>query len=121
MPHESYLENGDYVPTPAGTLERAADAHDALLRRILLRLKARRGGFVLAPEFGSRLHLVAREKPSARRSAALRYAAEALEGESFDGRLVAVLAADLSETGGALMLTLTLSLDGERETVTFEI
>ena len=85
---------------------------------MLLRLKARRGGFVLAPEFGSRLHLVPREKPSARLSAALRYSAEALAAEP-----VTVTAASLADAAdGTLELTLTLTLDdGSTERVTLSL
>lgn len=118
MPFEPCLENGDYVLTDAGALKRAVDAHDELLRRVLLRLKARRGGFVLAPEFGSRLHLVPREKPSARVGAALRYAAEALADEP-----LTVVAASLADAAdGSLELTLTLELDGgSTESVTLTL
>ena len=53
-----------------------------VLARVLFRLTARRGALPFLPRLGSRLHLVLREKPSARLAAARQYVAEALEDET---------------------------------------
>lgn len=55
---------------------------EAALQRILLALKTKRGSFPLLPDYGSRLHLLLQEKPSARESMAAAYVQEALAGES---------------------------------------
>ena len=49
--------------------------------RVLYKLSVRRGSFALAPELGSRLHLLWREKPESRAAAAKQYIAEALADE----------------------------------------
>lgn len=78
---ELKLRDGDYLADGAGGLERAhGDA--ALLARVLFRLSARRGGFAPLPELGSRLHLLGREKPAMRQTAAAQYVAEALADEN---------------------------------------
>lgn len=73
------LHNGDYVPDGTGGFEKK-DGVQGLLCEALFRLSVKRGSFPLLPELGSRLHLVGREKPSARNMAARQYALEALEG-----------------------------------------
>lgn len=78
---ELKIKNGDYVPDGAGGLQRVS-GEEELLQRVLFLLTARRGGFALAPTLGSRLHLLGREKPGNRRSAAKKYVAEALDGEA---------------------------------------
>lgn len=80
---EPKLINGDYVPDGLGGVVLCAD-EEALLARVLFRLKARRGQFPLLPELGSRLYLLGRESPSSRASAALQYAAEALGPEDVE-------------------------------------
>ena len=57
--------NGDYVPDGAGGFLRA-EGTDELLQRVLWKLSIPRGSFPFLPDLGSRLHLLAREKPSAR-------------------------------------------------------
>lgn len=77
---EYLLRQGDYVPDGAGGLT-GLEGGQEVLQRALFRLQARRGAFPFLPELGSQLHLLGRERPSAWRAMAQRYAAQALEGE----------------------------------------
>ena len=52
---ELLLKDGDYVSDGAGGQVRL-EGEEALLQRVLFRLTARRGGFPLMPELGSRLY-----------------------------------------------------------------
>ena len=63
---ELQIQNGDYVPDGLGGFRRLTGG-EALLQRVLFRLVPRRGAFPFMPELGSRLYLVLREKPAARR------------------------------------------------------
>lgn len=76
----SKLRQGDYCPDGMGAFAQAEGA-EALLERVLFKLQVRRGSFPLMPDLGSRLYLLAREKPSARSALGASYAAEALDGE----------------------------------------
>ena len=58
---ELKIRDRDYVSDGAGGLERA-DGWDEVLQRVLFKLSVRRGSFSLAPELGSELHLLWREK-----------------------------------------------------------
>ena len=69
------------MPDGVGGLQRVSGKEE-LLQRVLFRLTARRGGFALLPTLGSDLHLLGREKPGNRRSAAKKFVAEALDGEA---------------------------------------
>jgi len=73
------LENGNYLPDGRGGFLRAQGTQE-LLAEALFRLCCRRGAFPLLPHLGSRLHTLAKEKPSAWRMTARQYCAEALEG-----------------------------------------
>ena len=75
------LVNGNYVPNERGGQEQISGT-EAVMQRVLMKLKARRGGFALMPEFGSKLYLLSREKPSARQRAAEQYISEALADET---------------------------------------
>ena len=75
------MKDRDYVPDGVGGLQRVSGKEE-LLQRVLFRLTARRGGFALLPTLGSDLHLLGREKPGNRRSAAKKFVAEALDGEA---------------------------------------
>ena len=77
---ELKIANGDYVPDGAGGLCRLG-GEEEVLARVLYRLTARRGGRPVLPQLGSRLHLILREKPSARRALAVQDVREALEEE----------------------------------------
>lgn len=113
------VKNGDYVPNGAGGFV-AVSGGQALLDRVLFRLTARRGAFPLLPEFGSRLYLLPRKKPSARQALAASYAAEALADET-DLKITktvweedrAALTVYFSWNGQAL--DVAVSLDGEGE------
>lgn len=72
------LREGDYVPDGAGGFQKASGTED-ILEQAMFQLTARRGAFSLMPEVGSRLYTLYREKPSVRKTLAIRYAGEALE------------------------------------------
>lgn len=91
---EARLHNGDYIPDGLGGVVRCKDG-DALLERVLFRLTARRGGFPLLPQLGSRLYLLGREPAAQRLSAARLFAAEALADED-----VTVSGVSLTPVGG---------------------
>ena len=77
---ELKLSSGDYVPDGTGCLRTVA-GRDALIQRAVMRLTARRGGFLPLPEYGSRLYTLHRLKPSERGAAARQFALDALEDE----------------------------------------
>ena len=106
---ELVLDDGDYVRNGTGGL-RTAERSDALLQRVLWKLTVRRGSFPFLPQLGSRLYLLPREKPSARRGAARFSVDEALAGE--EG--LSVTSVELSEgESGAIGLTVELEYGGE--------
>lgn len=72
------LRDGDYVPDGAGGFQEASGTED-ILEQAMFQLTARRGAFSLMPDVGSRLYTLYREKPSVRKTLAIRYAGEALE------------------------------------------
>ena len=82
---------------------------EALLQRVLMKLTARRGEFLFMENFGSRLWQLSRVNPAARKTAAVQYAAEALEGENISVEDVLV------EDGGNGVLTLQVYLKAEDE------
>lgn len=106
---ELKIRDRDYVSDGVGGLERVS-GRDELLQRALFRLSVRRGSFALAPELGSRLHLLWREKPESRAAAAKQYAAEALADE--EG--LTVTGVELAEKGDVLNLRVLLRY-GEEE------
>ena len=55
---ELKIKDRDYVADGAGGLVRVS-GWDELLERVLFKLSVRRGSFALAPELGSKLHLLA--------------------------------------------------------------
>ena len=77
---ELKMENGRYVPAQQGRLEQVEGVEE-LRQRILMKLTARRGGFSAMPEYGSRLYLLGRVRPSERESVAAQYVTEALSDE----------------------------------------
>lgn len=113
---ECKIENGDYVPDGAGGLCRLTGSQE-VLARALYRLKARRGGLPFLPELGSRLHLLLREKPSARQTLAAQYVAEALKGESS----LRVTGVELSGSGERGTLTVSLEWQGEPLSLTVDL
>ena len=93
------------------------DEGGALVREALFRLTARRGSFPLLPELGSRMHKLAKAKPSAWQALAAQYAAEALEG--MEG--VTVTGARPVRTGDGLEMAVDLLWQGETLTVTAQL
>ena len=111
---ERVLHGGDYVPDGAGGLLTRTGGEEALAR-VLFRLTARRGGCPFLPNLGSRLYQLSREKPSARRSLAAQYVAEALEEEP-ELRVRSVEWEPRGETG-----LLTVRMDWQGETLTGQL
>ena len=111
---ERVLRGGDYVPDGAGGLLTRRGGEVALARA-LFRLTARRGGCPFLPNLGSRLYQLSREKPSARRSLAAQYVAEALEEEP-ELRVRSVEWEPRGETG-----LLTVRMDWQGETLTGQL
>lgn len=72
------IRDGDYVPNGTGGFQ-VVVGNQQILEEALFQLAARRGGFPLLPEVGSRLYLLGREKPAARQTMARNYVQEALE------------------------------------------
>lgn len=56
------------MPASAGGVETVSGAEETAVR-ITMKLTARRGGFPLLPDYGSRLYQLAQVKPSERESA----------------------------------------------------
>lgn len=110
---ERKLVKGDYVPNGAGGLVELSGAEE-VLARVLFRLTARRGGLPFLPSLGSRLHLVLRERPSARQALAAQYVAEALEEE----KDLKVTGVELLPQGEGADLTAHLDWRGEPLSVT---
>ena len=106
---ELKLENGRYVPTAQGMLEHVSGKEE-LLQRIRMKLTARRGGFSAMPEFGSRLYLLGRARPSEREGLAAQYVAEALADE----KGLQLESLQLQDgVDGCAVLTLQFSVSGE--------
>ena len=105
---ELKIRDRDYVSDGAGGLERA-DGWDEVLQRVLFKLSVRRGSFSLAPELGSELHLLWREKGESRATAAKQYVAEALADE--EG--LSVMGVELVEKNGLLELRVLLRYENE--------
>lgn len=110
---ELLLKDGDYLPDGRGGFQRA-EGEDALLRRVLWKLTARRGAFPFLPKLGSELFSLTREKPSAWEGLARQYVTQALAEE--EGLTVRDVA--LSERQGRLDVTVYLDWNGESRDVT---
>lgn len=114
---ELMLSGGRYVPALSGGLVTVSGI-DEICQRIIMKLTARRGFFVLLPEYGSRLHTLHTVKPSERASVAKMFAAEALADEQG----LSVENAELSELpDNGLQLTLFLQYNGEPLTIRTKI
>ena len=104
---ELKIRGGDYVLLNGG-FERAF-LIDEILERVLFKLAARRGCFVLIPELGSGLHTLLKMPRAQWQSAAYQLAVEALEDEPVSVRSVL-----LSEDGdGQLSVSVKLNYEGE--------
>ena len=113
---EVRIKDGDYIPDGLGGVVRCQGA-DALLEKVLFRLTARRGGFPILPQLGSRLYLLSREPAAQRLSAARQYVAEALAEE-------AVTVADVAlapDEQGRIRLTVRLEYQGTELPVSLTI
>lgn len=107
----SKLRDGDYCPNGTGAFSESTGA-EAVLERVLFKLRVHRGSFPLLPTLGSRLYQLPREKPSTRSALGASYAAEALADE------------DLTVTGAVWQeetQTLAVSLTWQGETLTAEV
>ena len=100
---ELKIRDRDYVADGAGGLVRVS-GREELLERVLFKLSVRRGSFVLAPELGSKLHLLWGEKGESRAAAAKQYAVEALADE--EG--LTVTGVEISKRNGLLELCVLL-------------
>lgn len=109
------LEQRDYVPDGMGGVT-ALSGSGAILNDVLFRLSARRGGFALLPEFGSRMYRLREEKPSARTALARQYAVEALSGMED----VTVTDAAVTVSGGTLHIRVELLWQGQALAVELE-
>lgn len=105
---ELMIRERDYVSDGAGGLARVSGGEETLLRA-LYKLSVPRGSFALAPEIGSRLHLLWREKPASRAAAAKQYIAEALAEETD----MTVESASVREGNGVLEVETVLRCGGE--------
>ncbi len=106
---ELLLKDGDYVSDGAGGQVRL-EGEEALLQRVLFRLTARRGGFPLMPELGSRLYALGQERGGWRLPAARQYVVQALQEEP-----VAVETVALTDAGdGRIRLETVAVWDGGR-------
>lgn len=102
---ELKLVNGKYSASKLGGFE-TVGGDEELIQRIEMKLCARRGGFALMPEYGSRLYLLANMHASQREASARQYIAEALADEP-GVRLEALDIACVGEDG--LHLTMEFS------------
>lgn len=105
---ELKIKDRDYVADGAGGLVRVR-GWDELLERVLFKLSVRRGSFAPAPELGSKLHLLWREKGESRATAAKQYATEALADEED----LSVTGVELVEKNGLLELRVLLRYENE--------
>jgi len=74
------LTDGRYSASPLGGLAAVRGAEE-LGQRIVMKLTARRGGFAVLPDYGSRLPLLLRTLASERNTTARQLVAEALADE----------------------------------------
>lgn len=114
---ELELRNGDYVPDGTGGLRRL-EGNQALVQRVLFRLKARRRSFPFWDSLGSRLWRLGRLPARERQAAARQYVTEALAEETG----LRIESVELAREGdGAALLTVGLTYGEELLTVTLEV
>jgi len=112
---ELKMVDGNYVKNAYHDLASVSGTEE-LSQRIMMRLKARRGGFALLPDYGSRLYTLAGARPAERESLARQYIAEALSGEN-----VLLEALQIHDKGDTLTLELTLRCSGQSLNIKTEI
>ena len=110
------MRGKDSLPDGQGSVA-SVSGDSALLEDVLFRLTAKRGGFDLLPEFGSRMYLLCRERPSSRSAMARQYAMEALA----DLRDVEVIGATVTQQGERLQVQVELARKGEALTAELEV
>lgn len=113
---ELLLRNGDYTPDGKGGFARAAGGEE-LLQRVLFKLTARRGGFPLLPELGSRLYELPGHKPGEWEMLARQYVSEALSGE----KELAVTGVTVTPAGDGAAVKVTLDYRGEALALMLEV
>ena len=113
---ELFLKNGDYVPNGKGGFAHVSGGEE-LLQRVLFRLIARRGGFPLMPELGSRLYLLPGHKPGEWEALARLYVSEALAEE----KNLNVTEVTVTPTGNGVEIEVMLEYQGETLTLTVEV
>lgn len=104
------MRNKDYVANGTGGFLRT-EGTGLQLEQALFLLTARRGGFPLLPEVGSRLYLLPSEKPSSREAVARTYAQEALDPLGLTVNNVTI------RQGENLEVTVEVSGQGEKSTL----
>lgn len=114
---ELKMQDGDYAADGAGGVLRLS-GEQAALQRVLFRLTARREGFPLLPDMGSRLWQLSRVPPSRRLGAAFQYVTEALKEEP--GLSVEDVALSDRRTGG-LDIAVHLRLNGRAAVVSVSV
>ncbi len=113
-------DTGDYAYA-AGAAER--DPAGGLANAVYLRLMTPLGAYWAAPEIGSRLHLLQREKDLARVSRlAQQYAEQALAPILADGRATAIdVRTERGRDGWLRLAVIVLAASGERLTFTHPV
>lgn len=106
---ELKLENGRYCSGNGGGFETVRGSSE-LAQRVEMKLCARRGGFALMPEFGSRLYMLPKVRASEREAAARQYIAEALSDEP-----EVVLSGIVLSYGDEGVLRLELTFNGDED------
>ena len=102
------LYAGEYLGDRNGGFQHVT-GFDELLQRALMKLTARRGGFAMIPDFGSRLHLLSRESADRRETAASEYVHEALRDEELE-----IESIRLGGDQNGMHLSVTLSAESGR-------
>lgn len=113
---ELCLKNGDYVTDGKGGLTRV-EGGEELLQRVLFRLTARRGGFPLLPELGSRLYELPRHKSGEWEMLARQYVSESLSGENE----LAVTDVTVTPAEKGAEVAVTLEYQGETLNIALEV
>ena len=104
------LVNGDYAAKGNGLA--AVSGSEAVLKRVRLRLTARRGAFPFLESAGSRLWAQGQFKAAERQAAAEQYVAEALADEVG----LKVDSVTLADSGGTAKLTVAATVEGTQLT-----
>lgn len=104
---ELKVTGGNYSAAEKGGLC-TVSGQEETIQRIMMRLGARRGGFLPMPDFGSRLHSLLGMKAGDRAAAARQFVHEALEDED---ALITGVQCDLE--GDGLTVEVWLDISGQ--------